>query len=130
MVASWGLPACGGTGSDASLRFDGLYCSPDKGEYVYRMFLRFYEDQTLQGYSALATPETVASFLDRRCSECGVGTWHLTSHTIEFTTTFSYGTIEFQGEVGHDQLNLNVHSLINDNQTRETYSFTAQKFAQ
>lgn len=123
VIASWGLMACGGGDPDAALRFDGLYCSPDKGETTYRMFLRFCEDKTVSGISVRLTPKEVASILDKSCPECGVGRFVLTGQAIQFTTSFSDGSIDFQGQVDHDQIDLNVHSHYNDTQFQETYTY-------
>jgi len=124
-VAAWGLSACGAA-SDVSLRFDGLYCSPSS-DYSPSMCLRFYQDQTVQGASTMSTPEQAAQWLDRSCSDCFMGTWILTDQALQFTMTSSDGSIEFQGTVGRDQLDLNVHSFINGNRFIEIYSFSPQR---
>jgi hypothetical protein len=111
-----------------SLRFDGLYQHPQQG---YTTFLRFYQGKTQQSgnvyeVSATGTVQEVATWLKTGSSKrFSKGQYELQGSTISFLTSddTKVRPLEFQGEVGVDQLVLQVHSLETDYRAIEIYTF-------
>jgi hypothetical protein len=114
-----------GDGDNTQPRFDGLYQSPVSDYFAY---LRFYDDKKVISVSTSGTPEQIASWFNENHANVSIGTWSLAGQTIAFATTSSYGTVEYQGEIGQDQLILQVHSLINGHQASQVYSFVPMTF--
>ncbi len=121
-AADGGAPAVdAGRSSDGpasvGLRFDGLYqCNHDS----YFGYLRFYPDGIVLQASSTGTPEQVAVWLKPGSTVAAQGSWGLAGSAIQFVTKVpTGGTVEYQGEVGDDQLALQVHSLIADSRYAE-----------
>jgi hypothetical protein len=111
-----------------TLRFDGLYQHPVQG---YTTFLRFYQGKTEQSgtvyeVSATETAQQVATWLKKDSSKSfQKGQYELEGSSISFLVSddTAKGRVEFQGDVGVDQLVLQVHSLATDYLATETYTF-------
>jgi len=111
-----------------SLRFDGLYQHPEQG---YTSFLRFYQGKTgrsgnVYGVSATGTAQEVSTWLKTGSSKnFSKGQYDLVGSTISFLTSDNTNVrpVEYQGDVGIDQLVLQVHGLETDYRATEIYTF-------
>jgi hypothetical protein len=109
-----------------TLRFDGLYQYPAQG---YTSFLRFYQGVHVQSgnvyqASTTGTAQEVATWLKQDSSKSfQKGQYELGGGSLTFLVSNDKGSVEYQGDVGVDQLVLQVHSLINDYVGTESYTF-------
>lgn len=107
------------------LRTDGVYQAL-QGDYSG--YLRFYDDHTVITVSSSGTPADLASWFHKGQSQVSEGTWAIVGTTIQFTARSSAGSVEYQGDVGENQLILHVHSFINGYQHTEAYQFEPVTF--
>lgn len=107
-----------------SVRFDGLYQADDSDS---RYFIRFYSDMTVATVSS--TKEAKASnFYDQVNNIWSVGKYVVKGNRINFSSTSSYGTVEYYGTIySEEKINLNSKSLINGNKGNRTYYFVKCK---
>lgn len=107
-----------------TLRFDGLYQHPEEGGYTG--YLRFYEDGTVLQVTSTGTPQQVAVWLKKdNAAKYSAGRFVLDGSSISFVATSTMGSVEYSGQVGGDELVLQVHSLINDYRATNTYTFVS-----
>ncbi len=110
-----------GSYQDPVLRFDGLYQkSNDDG---YTSYLRFLADLTVLQVTSSGTPQQVTTWLKKNAGKGSQGQYLLDGASISFVVTSTMGSVEYSGQVGDDQLVLQVHSLINDHRATNTYTF-------
>jgi hypothetical protein len=111
-----------------ALRFDGLYQHPQSG---YMNYLRFYplvteKSGNVHGVSATGTAQEVSTWMKTGSTKnFSKGQYDLEGSTIHFVTsdTTNVLPVEYQGEVGVDQLVLQVHGFETDYRAVETYTF-------
>ena len=105
---------------DRNLRFDGLYYA----EYpFYRSYLRFYPDGTVLEASTSGRPEQVAHWFSKAHADLPKGTYTFQGLSIEFSTTSSDRTVDYEGAVHDEALELRSHSHTNGHKDQKTFSF-------
>lgn len=113
------------TKAPAALRFDGMYGA---GLDDYTKYLRFFENGDVISISDTASAEKVAVWFDRAHPLVGKGSYSLFGDRIFLTQTSSQGTVNYQGRVLDGKLELESHSLINQNRAARHYEFMPIRF--
>lgn len=112
-------------------RFDGLYQSEqvEQAEQAesYHYYLRFYADGTVITVSSTGTPAQLERWFDREKADLSRGQFTVTAGQIAFSATSDTGTVNYEGRISADRLELASHSEINGN--RQTHVFAFVPFA-
>ncbi|NOT73771.1 MAG: hypothetical protein HOP08_02500 [Cyclobacteriaceae bacterium] len=110
------------------LRFDGLYqtepeVDPETSDTTTN-FIRFYPDGKVITVGSTGKAYDLKGWFNLRHDDISQGEYKITNRKIEFSSTSSYGTVTYEGEINRDQtLILNVKSMINDYHGLEKYFF-------
>jgi len=98
------------------LRFDGIYQSEEDVGTVdgrtYWKYLRFYRNGTVLGCCMAAGPDACIHLLNRR-NESGDlfrGQYKILGSTIRFSTVNSFGTLDYQGVIRNQRIELEYES--------------------
>lgn len=107
------------------LRHDGIYQSnriPD-GDDPYFYYLRFYPDGTVIDTSSTGEPADLRPWFDRGMDDLSVG--HVTVHGshVAFSQTSKYGTVDYQGTIVGNTLQLASYSHINGHRDSRVFTF-------
>lgn len=105
---------------DRNLRFDGLYWAQMSS---CRSYLRFYADGTVLQASTSGEPEQIARWFGKAHTDLPRGTYTFEGMSIEFSTASSDGTVDYEGQVNDEAIELSSHSRINGHKDRTTFSF-------
>lgn len=116
------------TSSLPFLQFDGLYQSePVKdGDSQMWHYVHFYEDGTVITVWTPGTPAEIISWFNKGNIEngnFGHGQYEIEDSQLIFTSTYSNGTVDYDGSFQDDVLTLNSYSNINDTFDTRTYTF-------
>ena len=111
-----------GSANFSLLRFDGIYYVPVAGYFHY---LRFYKDGTVVDGSFRDKPEKAVDRIKKDGHEfLAEGEYVLFDDgRLDFTTSSSAGSVKYYGIAKGNQLELHLHSHINDFQTDYVYNF-------
>jgi len=96
-------------------------------EYWY--YIRFYEDGTVLTVSSTGSASNVIDWLtvDRVGSPgVSIGVYELDGDQISFSATSERGTVDYEGDVLADGIELDSHSHINDHRGHRAYHFVAE----
>ena len=109
-----------------SLRFDGLYISPDQGDGANH-FIRFFSSGTVLTVSSTGNASQVAEWLVPGKSNVERGSYNLQGNDLSFTSSGELGSVDYQGSVGVEgvTLELNIVSHINGNRSTRTFRYVA-----
>jgi hypothetical protein len=110
------------------LRLNGVYRS-DKVNDQYGYYIRFFEDGTVLTVSSTGEAQQMIDWLtiDRVGSQgVSIGVYELDGKEISFSATSDQGTVDYEGDVLEDGLELDSHSHINDHKGHRVYYFVAE----
>jgi hypothetical protein len=109
---------------------DGLYRSVEqKGAAStdpYWSYLQFYRDGIVLAASTPGNPDEVRKWLQISSTSVKSGTVSSGSYSVDksllkFSTTSSYGSVDYSGRVAGDTLELDVRSRINNHRSHDVY---------
>jgi len=110
--------------SGGALRYDGVYQSDKVTTYWY--YIRFYPDGTVLTISATAPAQDLIPWLTRdRVGSPGVsiGQYAVDGQQIVFSATSERGTVDYEGLILPDALDLHTYSHINGHRGHRLYYF-------
>jgi hypothetical protein len=82
-------------------------------------YLRFYRDGTVISATSIGSPAEIQSWF--KMPFRNTGDYSISGSSIKFSTHSPEGTVDFEGTIRGTLLELNFHSLINDNRGTEYY---------
>ena len=107
------------------LRYDGLYQAESESDYFY--YLRFYQDGTVLSTSSTGNSRQVARWFNKEKPSLSKGRYTTLGSKIKFSTTSSYGTVDYQGEIKEKSLILDSYSHINGHKANYKFFFMKLK---
>ena len=111
--------------NNVGLLFDGIY-KADEGEFSY--YLRFYDDGTVieVGQPHATNPDSLTYWFRKGVPTLASGKYEVVGDQVNFSTSNSSGTVDFQGSIGLQNLVLDVHSRINNSKRKLEFRFVNQ----
>ena len=106
--------------STPTLNYDGLY---QTNAFNYFYYLRFYQDGLVISASSTEDPKQIAGWFNKSHIDIPQGSYSINGNRIEFTTTYSQGSVKYEGFIYPKSLVLNIRSLIRNYQETKTYQF-------
>ncbi len=109
------------------LRYDGLYRNEQKAPdgRPYWQYFRFYPDRFAVTVGSLGQVAEILPWFHRDNPQLSHGTVALRGRALSLVAVGIYGTVEFDGVLQGDQLQLNFYSRINQARGRDDYVFVA-----
>jgi len=103
------------------LRCDGIYQSEkEEGSWEYA---RFYDDGTVITVNTTGSPSQVVEWLEKGKMNVYHGKYEIKGNRLNFSSKSKYGIVDYEGIIQEDTLILNIHSHINDRQSKRIYRF-------
>ena len=93
-------------------RSDGVYYSK-YSNYTY--YIRFYDDGIVITTSSTGTISQIKNWFNKDHDDISIGKFNIIDDKISFSSTSSFGTIDYNGQILHNKLLLNSYSHINGN---------------
>jgi hypothetical protein len=110
--------ACNNT---PAVRVDGVYQSKKDGSsYEY---LHFFADGSVITVSSEGTPTDIAKWFIKDSPSVSKGKYILTGQHIKFSSTDSYGSVDYDGDIKDDILYLKTFSHINNYRGSDEFKF-------
>jgi len=111
-------------GAQQKIKYDGLYHTVSDSLNPFRFYLRFYNDNTVIGYTTAGKPEKLVSWFSKNHSSPSKGNYVISDSTIMFSLKSAEGIVEYKGTITSDnRLKLEVKSHINKYEGKEEYFF-------
>jgi hypothetical protein len=110
-------------GAETGLRYDGLYRWESPTGLV--TYLRFYADGTVLSVSTDGTTEQVARWFDTANQHVGRGRYRLEEGILRFSTSYPSGSVDYEGTVLAEGLQLAFHSHFTDTKGSQLYRFVS-----
>jgi hypothetical protein len=107
------------------VQVNGIYQSKQIDSYY--KYVRFYTDGLVLAVSSTGSPTQIIRWFNREefaeRSYHSSGTYTVSGSNIEFSTTSSSGTVDYEGEIQGDSLILKTYSHINEHRGIHEYKF-------
>jgi hypothetical protein len=114
------------SGDQTKLRFDGYYIS---NEEPLASYLRFYEDGSVIWIMSHEDPEEIASWFTKDSEGVGTGLYSILGAVyISFSISDNTITVDYQGKVVANGLELEGYNRRNGVQFTENYNFVQIQF--
>ena len=111
-------------GCASSLQFDGVYQSEKEGDYWH--YARFYKDHTVITVSSTGKPKEIFHWFKKENiinKNLSNGLYSINNSRLVFSSTDTYGTVDYEGMIQEDTLILNWYSHINFHRGNGKYNF-------
>jgi hypothetical protein len=102
------------------IRFDGVYQAEEGDYYIY---LRFFGDGTVITATSKGEAEEVVGWFQKGHPNVSSGDYAINGDELSFSTAFSGGTIEYNGQLTDEALSLRSYSPIDGFQDEYEYRF-------
>lgn len=103
-----------------AIKCDGVYQHREGSESYY---LRFYDDGSVITVTSSGTSKQIAKWFDKSLKDVSNGHYTLTGTHIKFSSTDSHGTVDYEGDIQNDQIELKTFSHINSFTGNQVYMF-------
>ncbi len=103
------------------IRVDGVYQSKKNGDTFE--YLRFYPDGSVITVSSTGTAADIAKWFNKSGKDLSKGNYTLTGQHLKFSSTDSYGTVDYDGDIKGDVILLKTYSHINGYHGSDEYLF-------
>ncbi|SFL06269.1 hypothetical protein [Lysobacter sp. cf310] len=92
---------------------------------THYLYLRFYPDGRVISVSSTGTPEQIAGWFDHTHDGVSQGRYRIEGDRLHFSTRSGAGSVDYDGRIDADTLQLNSHSHINGRDNTHTLRFVA-----